>query len=350
MTAIVHNRDATVDILRGFAIAVMIGVHVYEYLFYNPYAISLFSFYYPHIAYLFLFITGAMVALSAFKKNRTFSHYLKRGVAILLMAVFLDVAVYQIQPFITFDILYVIGFSMPLAFLFLYLPRFIQLSLVLFIFLATPIFYGMFGYPTETSLLLIEKSGFQDIGLIGVLKNAFFTGWFPLFPWLGFVLLGAIFGDLRWRCKHFLCQSNRALLFLGMLLMAVGSVPLYFAFLKGSGFTLFPGILGYVGFVVFATGFSATLFSIVQHTWRTFVGYQPFAWLGKVALLTYIGHLALLEVISFYVWRELGALQTVVGYTLLVATFVLLAYAVYRMKIQIDWKRKHWALHFLFGD
>jgi uncharacterized membrane protein len=45
-------------------------------------------------------------------------HFLTRGASILLVGVLIDVFIWGIIPFMTMDVLYLVGFSLPIAYLF----------------------------------------------------------------------------------------------------------------------------------------------------------------------------------------------------------------------------------------
>jgi uncharacterized membrane protein len=342
------NRDNTIDILRGFAVAVMAGVHTSNYLWYAPHYTWWFPFYYSMTAPLFIAITGMMVALSLFKKSYSFKHYLIRGFAVLIMAIFLDVAVYQIYPFVGFDVLYVIAFAIPLSYLFLKLNRITQLVLILFIFMITPILHGIFGYTNEVLLLSLEKDVYAFSNLFSILERMFVNGWFPIFPWLGFAFLGAWFGDLRWRCKAALCVHNTPLLYIGGALSICGTLLLYSGIDTPGIDIIFAPFSGYFGYIIIVTGLGLVFFSLIQRSTLT-AFYYPFMLFGKMALFFYIVHLALLEYVSYFYYKEFTLQNTVIGYLILIGVMFILMYSITILKRSIDWQKQSWILHFLFG-
>ena len=115
------------------------------------------------------------------------------------------VLIWKFYPFMSVDVLYLIGVSIPLSHLALRLSTAARWVIIAGIFLGTPVLQYMLGYadyPTEVSLSRDPSVVIADP--TNVVSHWLMDGWFPLFPWLGFALLGVQLAGLRVR------QSVRA--------------------------------------------------------------------------------------------------------------------------------------------
>lgn len=111
-------RDSSIDRLRGLAIFLMVpanmgpllsGPHPMWYRFFSSLA-----------APIFLILVGMMVGKTS--SGRTLGYFLSRGLLTLLFGVFLDIAAWSTIPLTTMDILYFIGFCLPLCYLLRNMP------------------------------------------------------------------------------------------------------------------------------------------------------------------------------------------------------------------------------------
>ena len=192
-------RDRPVDLLRGIAIVLMVGANTIPYLLAPPvpFGIRVLS---SLAAPLFILLSGMMVALSCTQKRRPFPYFLIRGGMVILVAALLEALVWDVVPGVSMDVLFLIGISLPVAYLFLCLPRPARWGIVAAIFCLTPFVEFIVGYPALP--LQVPLAGFWDAIAGGLLPAAagdwIAGGWFPLFPWLGVALLGAELGTVRW--------------------------------------------------------------------------------------------------------------------------------------------------------
>ncbi len=201
-------RDAAVDALRGLAVAAMVLGHLASRIV-VPDGSRYVEVAGGIAAPLFLTIVGMMVA-RAIRVRRPAAYFLRRGALVLAAGVLVDVLVVGIRPFTSMDVLYLIGVAIPAAWLLgTRLPRPAVLPLALAIIFAAPILQDRLGYadyPTEILAggRLAEAVDVPGVGIVpithrtGVLNHWIVDGWFPLFPWLGFVLLGVVLGARRW--------------------------------------------------------------------------------------------------------------------------------------------------------
>lgn len=192
------KRFWEVDFARGLAI---LGAVLYNYIFalkyFKIYTLKgghLFWWLFPRIiAGTFLLLVGLSLTLSysrAVKKRKRkslFLKYFKRGVKIFLLGLGITLVTFIFLPegFIAFGILHLIGVSIIFAYPFLRydFSNFVNLILGV-IFLVTGIYLTNLTFDFNWLLWL------------GFIPSKFYTvDYFPIFPWLGFVLIGIFLGN-----------------------------------------------------------------------------------------------------------------------------------------------------------
>jgi len=188
----VNYRNTNIDALRGLAIVIMIIAHLSPHLETN---LILDKFWIRFIcslaAPIFLFILGYNL-----KKNSSFNkkkYYLK-GIIIILNACLIDLFLWKIVPFFSFDVLYIIGISI-LTFPIWHKYKLKTIFNLLIIFILSAVFINFFKCYTNviTEINLNEISKF-DIRIL--FYNLLINGWFPLFPWLGIIFYGYVIDEI----------------------------------------------------------------------------------------------------------------------------------------------------------
>lgn len=159
-----------------------------------------FRIYGTFAAPLFIMVSGMMVAHTAAATDRKLKYYLIRGGMVIAAGALLDIAVWQMYPFISMDVLYLIGISLPIAYLTARFASVYQCGIALAIVLMSPLLQHVLGYadyPAEISLLgeVTRASNHTSI-----LNHWLVDGWFPIFPWTAFAILGSAVG--RWRVRE----------------------------------------------------------------------------------------------------------------------------------------------------
>ncbi|MBI3136632.1 MAG: DUF1624 domain-containing protein [Bacteroidetes bacterium] len=216
------ERDISVDILRGIAIFAMIAANMAPYNFLEPHSFS-FRIYGSMAAPMFIFLAGMMVSYTATIKAHKLNYYLKRALATLAVAMLIDTFIWDILPFVTYDVLYVIAPAMPLIFFFIKLPRIAQLILIAVIFGVTPVLQYYLGYadsPAEVSLS--EENYLQKASEISVWRQFLHEGWFPFFPWIGVALSGAFVGSFKFKTVPEIFNKNLLIAGLALLISGIG--------------------------------------------------------------------------------------------------------------------------------
>lgn len=342
------HRDATIDILRGWAIFTMVAANIAASVLASPHPF-LFRFYGSFAAPLFILISGMMVVFTAQTKGHGLKYFLLRGAMIITVGALIDVLIWKIYPFTTVDVLYLIGISLPLAYLFCRLDALSRWIIIISIFLVTPVLQMNFGYtdyPTEFSLngeqtIIIENQ-------TGIFNHWIIDGWFPVFPWLGFSLLGVNIANLRWNKSHAnFGKINISLI--GICILAFGGIIWWLypgSLLTRAGYSelFYPPTIGYI---MSAIGIIVILFSIVDRK-PLISAYKPLQLLGESALLMYILHLALIEYVIAPQESEQIFQVFLLIYIVLSSLLISIAYALRVLKTR--WKDRPFIVRFLLGS
>jgi uncharacterized membrane protein len=213
-----NTRLPWIDALRGLAIVLMVPANLAPY-FGEPHPMW-FRILGSFAAPTFIMLSAGMVILTG--ERHSFSYYLKRGGIIVGVGVALDTLLWGILPFTSFDVLYVIGLSLPLIYLLRRIESRELLYLASIVFLATYVLQAFTGYHAEALEVYFDDLTLPSIGRL--LQSCFVDGWFPLFPWMGYALLGALFFRTLFRENSGV--SNRFLL-MGAVLTGIGFLLLF---------------------------------------------------------------------------------------------------------------------------
>ena len=189
------DRFWEIDLLRGFAIILMIFFHLLYDL--NFYSITNFQIRSGIILYigrlsalLFIFIAGISLSISysrvknQLNKKNIIIKFLKRGLKIFLLGSIITIItwIYIPNAFIIFGVLHFIGISIILSLMF------IKFKFFNIIFGFITIIIGI--YFNSLSI------GFNFLIPIGLKPSNFWTlDYFPLFPWFGVILFGIALGN-----------------------------------------------------------------------------------------------------------------------------------------------------------
>jgi uncharacterized membrane protein len=292
-----RNRDVSIDVLRGIAVFTMIAPNLAAQVLAEPQPIWL-RLFGSFAAPLFILISGMMVYKTTITQGYQVRHFLFRGGFIVLVGVLIDVLIWKIYPFTTVDVLYLIGVSLPIAHLFSRMNRRARWIIIGLIFAATPVLQTLLGYTSyPTELTLLGQPTVIVANQTSIFSHWIVDGWFPLFPWLGFSLLGVNLAEFRWERRK--SGENRAdtnILVLGALLLCLGSIAWLInpgSLLVRAGYSelFYPPTLGYV---VTACGVAMILLNLVDRS-RSVVVYRPLSAYGESSLFMYMFHLALIE-------------------------------------------------------
>lgn len=176
-----------VDTLRGLAIILMVPANLAPYLS-EPHSMW-FRILGSFAAPTFIMLSAGMIILRG--EKHSLSYYLKRGGIVVGVGVLLDTLLWNIFPFTSFDVLYPIGLAMPLLYLLRKLESRELLYISIILILGTYVLQAIFGYHAEALEVYFDDMWMPSVGRL--LQSWFIDGWFPIFPWLGYAFIGALF-------------------------------------------------------------------------------------------------------------------------------------------------------------
>jgi uncharacterized membrane protein len=210
-----YKRFVEIDFVRSVAIVIMIVANTFPYLGgFDPSPV--FRVTMSFAAPLFIFLTG----ISSYYRNDRKIIGLVSNLAIISSAVCIDVFVWKIVPFETFDVLYVIGLGGLVQLL---LPNRFGLHVILgFLFFSLALVFQFFEFYRfefeETNL-----GFFYGIHFSNLLQRLLIDGWFPIFPWMGFAFLGRAFIIKKNKTDAFLKKARLPVLLVFTLLFIIYS-------------------------------------------------------------------------------------------------------------------------------
>lgn len=360
------NRDNTIDILRGIAIFTMVCANSAGYILQEPHPLGI-RLFGTWAAPLFIVLAGFMVSFTKQKKNYNFLHYLQRGGLLLLFACLLDSLNFRIVPLVSFDVLYLIAFSIPLAYWFSKLKLLPQFIIISAIVMLTPLGQSLLGYkevPIEIEIFPEEETINYFENLPTIIKHWLIDGWFPLFPWLSFSFIGVVLARLRQDFPSFASPSF-IIVGLSVFITGLGSwlielkklntdpglspyIPL-FDFHKlftrdGYSEMFYPPTIGYC---LVAIGIILFLFVLVDLN-SQLIFYRPLEILGQCSLFMYLFHYALIEHVLYKIFPEgLPIGQFLLVYSIFIFGLILVAMGIRRLKKA--WQKPPYLVKFILG-
>lgn len=341
------SRDLLIDRVRGLAIVTMIaanlapatmaGSHPFWFRLYGSFA-----------APAFLFVSGYLLGASASKPSFSLYHLFRRCAALLLFGILVDVAIWQIYPLSSVDILYTIAAGSLITGLLARRSWIWTALLTIAIFLAAPLLRDRFPYseyPPEMQLLEHPAWFVQALGPIA--ESWLVDGFFPLFPWVAFMLSGCLL--FRWK-RHlgdWSSSATRSFMFSASIL-TLGAGTWVWIRLPGSqwiraGYSelFYPPVTGYCVFSFGLIGAAILMLSFV----RPMASFDPLRILGVSSLAAYLMHLAIIRFVPI----SAGGLATwSVAYASLLIAVVLGCQLIRR--IGRRWRPRMLMLRMVFGS
>ena len=178
------DRLYWIDVFRGLAILLMIPANLAPY-YAMPHEMW-YRIFGSYAAPMFVSISAGMVMLRG--DRHPAKYYVERGLLVLLVGVLLDAALWLIMPGTSFDVLYIIGPGMILAWLARNWNSWRTLAAVAFFFAMSVVLRNNVGY-NETAYQ-IYWNDFAWPAFPRLMQSWFIDGWFAIFPWMGFSLFG----------------------------------------------------------------------------------------------------------------------------------------------------------------
>ena len=300
-----QERNIWIDFIRSIAIIIMIiansaaviGNKEYSYFFRNICSLA---------APLFVLLSGISFSVSS-KYPSTSDTKTKSAFYLLITASCIDLFIWQIPPFNTFDVLYIIAFGIFLNIFLkhktlLYVLSFIIFSIGLAVYLQVVLPYRFDMQEISlNNILQVNKSDY----IISSIRNMFVDGWFPIFPWICLPLIGTLIV----KYQHFF-QSYK-------LYTYVFSLIIFFVSIYGlsTSSTIVPLRNGYVelfypaSFLIFMLVCSgALLFFTSTFSYKiSNLLISIFSMIGKYSLFIYILHIAMIHFVLDVYFNSLDA-------------------------------------------
>jgi len=346
---LIRERDKAIDVLRGLAILIMLAANSSASIYAEPHLLW-FRYLSSVAAPLFITLSGMMVFLSQSKKDYPFAYFLKRGFLLVGIAAFKDIVAWQMYPFRSFDVLYVIGISVPIAFLFSRIGKAsLQWMLVAAIFLLTPLLQYLFGYTPYPSEVLLNGSHYMEVAnQTSALNHLFIDGWFPIFPWLGFSLLGVMLGCYRWQNKCIKPFYHKKPILISIVCLATGILlkiifPVHLYIREGFGEVFYPPT---VGFCMYTIGIILGLFSVFDKIAFSKI-FESVATVGRSSLFLYILHTFLINYVFAIFLEGLNGVRFALFWLCFAVLITGVAYGLRLLKKK--WKQQPWIFRFLLG-
>lgn len=212
-------RNSTIDSCRGIAILIMVLANSAPYILINVEIPFVLRFLFSLAAPIFIFLSGYSLHLS-FEKGKKAKKILMRSLQIVFIAILIDVVVWRIVPFQTFDVLYLIGFSQ----IALILINKLNIKIQTFIFFLSIIISIFLIVNCNYRFKQIENNfDYSHLSVYSSLIRMFFDGWFPFFPWFSISLAGY----LSYNYKEQFKKNSILFMISGMFLLIIS----YFLFI-----------------------------------------------------------------------------------------------------------------------
>lgn len=273
-------RSHAIDALRGAAIVTMFAANLAGPCLKPPHPMWL-RVYGSFAAPTFVLLAGMMTSLAS--RPAPLPRLLQRSALLLAWAVGIDLLCWGVDPFQTFDVLYLLGMALPLVGLCTRLSLPLHALLSALILGATPWLHRTVGYGPLLPEHLANPWPTWRLLLV--------DGWFPIFPWLGVALLGGVFGRLSPLAE----PRRHWLLSLGSAMTALGALgwwqwPPNIVTRKGYSELFYPPSPQYLALALGSVLLALWAFDRLERRFSL-------AWLavlGRSSLVLYVAHVALI--------------------------------------------------------
>lgn len=184
-----YMRFWEIDLVRGIAVILMIGYHLFFDIKYFETHQNLYWLAVPIVS-LFIMVSGISLSVS-YSRGGVFSKFAKRGVKLLFLGFVITATTFLLlkNGFIVFGVLHFFGISSFLIYPFL---KYLKNSLAILITGISIILAGVF-----ISGFTIGNAYFLWLGFVP--ENFYSFDYVPLIPWFGVLLIGIFLGETFYR-------------------------------------------------------------------------------------------------------------------------------------------------------
>jgi uncharacterized membrane protein len=338
----ITKRDKSLDVLRGIAIFIMIFANAAPFIVAEPHPFWIRSID-SYAAPIFIALAGFGISFATREqiKSNFKPKILIRGVLIILVAVLIDIFTWNISPFVGYDVLYVIGFSVVLSSFFDKISSLILLISAILILLLAVFFQVYLAYPEQISDIPLTAFSFSTFSQH--FDSFIFAGWFPIFPWLAIFILGYLGGRAK-------ARFGRLKYIFTLIFLLVYSSSLFYIYHQDK--TIRDGFSELFYPADFA--FSLHMIALLLLIWINFSFFKSkvfylFSVLGRNSLFIYMFHTFIISklIVLIYELTEESSLSTYfIFYCAIYAVSFLLLY----IKKTSKWKKAPYIFRFIFGS
>jgi len=196
-------RLFSLDIIRGFAVLIMVFANAYPYLIPFDYCPKFLRLLFSSAAPIFIFLSGFSLSLAK-ENGKKINSLILRSFQILFFAIIIDIFIWTISPFLTMDVLYLISYSMLLTICLISFSDIFKLSFAIAIIACIALTHNYYNFEITEIPISDIISGYY---LNQALHYAFIDGWFPVTPWMGIFILGYITCNKKlmlWKYSNYL--------------------------------------------------------------------------------------------------------------------------------------------------
>lgn len=343
-------RHHAIDIVRGLSICIMVPANMSAMVYAEPHP-WWFRVITSLAAPMFIFLAGLMVGIGSHAKKYSWDYYALRGGLVIVLAALIDSLIWGLLPFHSFDVLYLIGLSLPLCYAFTKLSGTWQWLTIGGILLMTPALHGLVGYQAQLPGISLSNGVGQALSRVAkdpavIARHFFVDGWFPVFPWLA-VAMGGVLAAQHGRYPE-AAESQTKMGRWGAALSLVGLILWW----------VYPGAQhvrsGYSelfypptpGFIVFGIGIA--ILALWAASWQSEAWpLLPLRWLGKTSLFIYVLHYAILHFWLNRSYRDSSLEEFAVINLVMLAGLILVAWLL--GQLARSWKSRPFLVRFLLG-
>jgi uncharacterized protein len=292
----VNNRILGFDLARAYAIFGMFIVN-FNIVFgsHNDESVigQFLNLFNGNSSSMFVMLAGMGVALMTNRAEYSVAERQKLKAIVMKRGTFLFVFGLLFYNWWFADILHFYGSYLHIAALLLFVPKRFYLWAAGASILIFHLLLFVIPYETGWNFETLQYAGFWT--LAGFLRNTFYNGWNPVFPWIGFFLLGMWLGRLDWQNT----RIKRNILLTGIGVFSLVEILQMFAnrgyFNEDFAFYLTADYIPpFLPFMLGTAGFSLILITVCIFIGEKFAEskwLEYFSKTGQMTLTHYVAHL-----------------------------------------------------------
>lgn len=303
-------RLNNIDFMKSIAIILMIIANT------SPYALKLHHSFFFRLtcslaAPIFIFLSGH-VFFNSFINKLDYKSKLITFCYLILTAMIIDSLLWRNLPFQTFDVLYLIGIGLLCNIIIFNLKWTIKILISIIILIISFLIQNITDYRFNIEDKAFATLNFSNLGDINFfqIKRFFIDGWFPIFPWLFFSIIGTVIAEK----KDWIFRKGNFLILISSLVFVISLI----VFLNNDSIQseregyveLFypPTIL----YIVMAASFLLLFYSLsIKIRFNNHLVVQLINLIGRYSLFIYFLHILVISNFLAYHFTSLNVIQFV---------------------------------------